>query len=64
VLIATLGAEPQVISLTTQLLLQQQETLAAVVVLHTHIDCLRKVEATFARLSDVEEARMSAAPGR
>lgn len=35
VLIATLGAEAQVISLATQLLLQQAEPLEAVVVLHT-----------------------------
>lgn len=37
VLIATLGAEPQVISLATQLLLQQ-EALTATVVLHTQAD--------------------------
>lgn len=36
VLIATLGAEPQVISLATQTLLRQDALLRAVVVLHTH----------------------------
>jgi hypothetical protein len=36
VLIATLGAEPQVISLATQCLGQQGELLVTVVVLHTH----------------------------
>lgn len=36
VLVATLGAEPQVISLATQLLLRQTEPLVNVVVLHTH----------------------------
>lgn len=36
VLIATLGAEPQVISLATQTLLHQGDALRAVVVLHTH----------------------------
>ncbi len=35
VLIATLGAEPQVVSLATQLLLQQGIALQAVVVIHT-----------------------------
>ena len=35
VLVATLGAEPQVISLTTQLLLRQGEPLGRVIVLHT-----------------------------
>ncbi|MFN8493524.1 MAG: CRISPR-associated ring nuclease [Caldilineaceae bacterium] len=36
VLIATLGAEPQVISLATQTLVRQDAALSAVVVLHTH----------------------------
>ncbi len=58
VLIATLGAEPQVISLTTQLLLQQQEPLVAVVVLHTHrayapvADALPALQITFAAQSN------------
>lgn len=36
VLVATIGAEPQVISITIQLLLQRRERVHAVEVLHTH----------------------------
>lgn len=57
VLIATLGAEPQVIALATQLL-HQQSPLAAVVVLHTDPKCapvqqaLPAVQHMFAEQSD------------
>jgi CRISPR-associated protein Csx14 len=57
-LIATLGAEPQVISLATQLLLRNSEPLASVLVVHTRpsrppVDgALAALRAAFARHAD------------
>ena len=44
-LIATLGAEPQVVTLATQMLLRNGVSLAHVVVLHTHVSHLPMAEA-------------------
>lgn len=67
VLVATLGTEPQIVSLATALLLQQ-EPLAAVVVLHTAAgvppmkDALPALQAVFGAQPDWPPLRLEALP--
>lgn len=70
VLLATLGAEPQVISLATELLLAQGAPLCAVVVVHTRCErapidrALAAVEASFAGQPGWPPLQDRAGPGR